>query len=98
MTEIVYCCEWSMDPILVSLAKPLEEQLPPKDVAILRKFYDERKALAEEMVSVPFQPTAEMRKQGFLCMTHLTSNVTVTAIWQAMIEAWKKEKNEQQPT
>ena len=42
--EIIYCCEWSMDPILVSLEKPLEDQLPPKDVEILRSFYDEQKA------------------------------------------------------
>lgn len=44
---IVYCCEWSMDPILVRLDTPLEKQLPPKDVEILRAFYDEQKAKRE---------------------------------------------------
>lgn len=41
--SIVYCCEWSMDPILVSLDRPLEEQLPPKDVEILREFYEQQR-------------------------------------------------------
>ena len=42
--DIFYCCEWAMEPILVSLERPLEDQLPPKDVEILRPFYDEQKA------------------------------------------------------
>lgn len=41
---IVYCCEWSMDPILVILSKPLEGQLPAKDVEILRPTYDKLRA------------------------------------------------------
>ena len=36
-----------MEPILVSLEKPLEDQLPPKDVEILRAFYDKQKMAQE---------------------------------------------------
>jgi len=82
------------EPTIVDMDKTLESQFPKGPfLDTLRAFVEQMNLKPKlEMRLLPLAPTASMRKAGFVRLTTLGPNVRVADIWDAMCEAWEKER------